>query len=81
MANDRSALTDELKLREDNSDLIKIHPKLNCHSSPRLCFREIFEKNFGCEHTNAPITLLVSWARWYDLPDPGPPDIGSGRNE
>jgi len=32
MAYDSSALTDELKLREDNSDLIGIHPELNCAS-------------------------------------------------
>jgi len=35
ISNDRSALTNELKLGEDNSDLIKVHPEPNCVSSPR----------------------------------------------
>ena len=33
--NDRLALTDELKLGEDNGDPIKVHPELNSVSSPR----------------------------------------------
>jgi len=32
---DHSALTDELKLGEDNSNPIKVHPELNCVPSPR----------------------------------------------
>ena len=32
---------DELKLREDNSDPIEIHPELNCASSPRPCVRDL----------------------------------------
>ena len=38
MANDHSALTDELKLGEDNSDPIKVHPELNSVSSLRPRF-------------------------------------------
>ena len=36
---DRSALTDELKLGEDNSDRIQVHPELNSVSSlrPSVC--------------------------------------------
>jgi len=34
-----STLTDELRVGEDNSDPIKIHPELNCASSPRPCLR------------------------------------------
>ena len=45
------------ELRVDNSDLIKIHPELNCASSLRLC------KNFGCEHAN----VLNNPAGWYIL--------------
>ena len=51
--NDRSVLTNELKLGEDNSDPIKVHPKLNCVSSPRQCVRVL-----GREHTNAPNKCL-----------------------
>jgi len=32
IVNDSSALTEELKLTEDNSDLIEIHPELHCAS-------------------------------------------------
>ena len=35
IANDRSALTDELKLGEGNSDPIKVQPELKNVSSPR----------------------------------------------
>jgi len=35
--NNRSALTDEFKLREGNSDPIKVHPELNCIFSLRPC--------------------------------------------
>ena len=35
--NNYAALTDGLKLREDNSDAIEIPPELNYASSPRLC--------------------------------------------
>ena len=45
--NDRSALTN-VKVGEDNSDPIKVHPELNIGSSPRLSVRvlatEIFPK-------------------------------------
>jgi len=37
IANDRSALTDEFRLGEENSDPIKVHPDLNNISSPRQC--------------------------------------------
>jgi len=33
IANNCSALTDELKAREDNCDPTEIHPELNCASS------------------------------------------------
>jgi len=39
IANDRSVLTEELKLREDNSDPIKVHPELNSVSSSRPSVR------------------------------------------
>ena len=56
--NDLAALT-ELKLREDNSDLIEIHVELNCATLPQSCVcvlaTEIFFKNFSHEHANAPI--------------------------
>ena len=45
---DRSALTDKLKLGEDNSDPIKVHPELKRVSPPQPCVRvlvtEIFPK-------------------------------------
>jgi len=47
---DCSALTDELKLREDTSDLIKVHPELNCASSPRPRVRE---------NASAPIVFYI----------------------
>ena len=47
--NDRSALTDELKSGEDNSDPIKVHPELNCVTSSRPCVCVL-----GTEHANAP---------------------------
>jgi len=59
---DCSALTDELKLREDDSDPIKSHPELNCASSrrPGVCDQNIFI-NFGHEHANAPRTCIQLW--------------------
>jgi len=62
-------LTDELKLREDNSDPTKISPELNCAFSPRPCARDSnFFKNFGHEHVNAPFAphRIMS----HDLPVP-----------
>ena len=50
IANDCSALNDELKLREDNSDPIKIHLEPNCVSSPW----PKFSKNTGREHATVP---------------------------
>jgi len=45
----RHALTEELKLGEDNSDPIKVHPELNRISSPRPCVRALAARNFtGC---------------------------------
>jgi len=56
MANDRSALTDELQLGEDNSDPIKVHSELNSVSSPRPSARDQnFPQKFGREPANAPI--------------------------
>jgi len=48
--NDRSALTDELKLEEDNSDSIKVHLQLTAfpHRDRK------FSKNSGREHANPP---------------------------
>jgi len=43
---DRSALTDELKLGEDNTDPVKVHPELNSVSSPRPSVRVLMTKNF-----------------------------------
>jgi len=51
----------ELKLGEDNSDLIQVHPDFNSVSSLRPSVRvlaiEIFFKNSGREHANAHIIL------------------------
>jgi len=63
MANDHSALTDELKLGKDNSDSFKVHPELNCVSSPQPNVRIPTTENFpkisvGREHANAPIVYL-----------------------
>jgi len=68
--NNRSALTDELKLGEDKSDPINVHPELNSSSSPRPCVgvRNFF-KNFGREHANAPNNnhMREGWSREWDL--------------
>ena len=56
--NDRSTLADELKLREANSDPIKVHPELNCISSPRVRDR-IFSKSFSYEQANVPIIMCL----------------------
>ena len=57
MNRERSALPNEFKLGEDNSDQIKVHPELNCVSSRRPCVcmlaTEPFSKNFSREHANA----------------------------
>jgi len=47
IVNDSSALTNELRLREDNSDAIKILPELNCAFSSRLCVRVIATEIFS----------------------------------
>jgi len=39
IANNRSALTEELQLVEDNSDPIRVHPELTSVSSPRPSVR------------------------------------------
>jgi len=41
IVNDRSALTDEVKLGEDNSDLIKVYLELNSAPSPRASVRKL----------------------------------------
>ena len=46
IANDHSTLTDELKLGEDNSDPIKVHPEPNCISSPRQSVRVLATETF-----------------------------------
>ena len=60
MADDHSALIDELKLGEGNSDPIKVHPELNSVSSPRpsVCAlaTEIFPKN-----SVASTRMLLPW--------------------
>jgi len=48
--NDCSALIEELKLGEDNSDPIKVHPELNCVSAAQ---------NFGREQTNSPLIFCM----------------------
>ena len=51
------ALTEESKLRVDNSDPIEIHPELNCTSSPRPCARD---RNFSTVSiANAPNEKLA----------------------
>ena len=57
IANDRSALNNELKLGEDNSDPIKVHPELSSISSPRPSVHDLTQ-NFGREHANAPNRTL-----------------------
>ena len=56
---DHSALTDELKLGEDNSDPIKVHPELNFVSSqqPYVCVLA----------TNSFSTILVASLRMHFL--------------
>ena len=51
----------ELKLGEDSSDPIKIHPELNRAVLPRLCVRvRNFFKTFYREHANAPNTIMTT---------------------
>ena len=58
--NDCSALTDELKLEEDNSDPIKIHPELDCISSSRPFVRMLATEFFS--------KILVASTRMHLLP-------------
>ena len=58
--NDCLALTDELKLREDNSDMIDIHPKLNCDFSLRSYVRV-----FACSQSKFSQTRMHLLSSWY----------------
>ena len=58
MANDCSALADELKLREDNSDPIKVHPELNSARDQN------FSKNVSRKHAKPPNILLNHLSTW-----------------
>jgi len=61
IVNNCSALTNQLKLREDNYEPIEMHPELNCASSSQLCVsdQKLF-KNFGREQANAPIVCRIN---------------------
>jgi len=60
IANDHSALTDELILGEDNSDPIKVHPELHCVSSLQPGIRgRNFSKNFGRELELCTVVVIV----------------------
>jgi len=68
IANERSALTEELKLREDNSDPIKVHPELYSVSAPRPSVRDRnLPQNFGREHANASNNYTNACFKWPNL--------------
>jgi len=71
--NDYSALTDEFKLGEDNSDPITTYPEFNCaFLTATVCSRPKFKKNSGREHANE--------SNWHFLTsEPSPCVLGKRR--